>query len=120
MFNEESKWKNWLAWTDRFLPVEIRQDPIQHLRCQLAMFFAVPGSFISLLLTAHAATLSKSGIENLLPFCIGNGLTILCAVALMNVRTIQLGLHALEIITTLMVIYGSYISGGFSSMSSSE
>jgi len=116
MFNNESRWQNWLQWTDRFLPGEIREDPALHLRGQLALFFALPGSMISLALLAHAASLSTTGLELLFPFFIGNILCLICSIALMNPRTIKVGLHTMGIVTTAMVIYASYISGGFSNV----
>jgi hypothetical protein len=116
MFNSESKWPNWLQWTDRFLPGEVREDPILHLRCQLALFFALPGGLVFLALTAHAATLSSVGLSPILPFFVGSTSIIICSFALMYQRTIQVGLYVMGFITTAMVIYGSYMSGGFSNV----
>jgi signal transduction histidine kinase/ActR/RegA family two-component response regulator len=116
MFNNESKWRNWLVWTDRFLPGEIREDPILQLRCQLALFFALPGSVVSLALLGHAASLSTKGVSQLLPFFIGQAMCLACSFALMNRRTIKVGLYTMGFVTTAMVIYASYISGGFSNV----
>jgi len=116
MFETENKSQNWLAWTDRFLPPEIREDPILHLRCQLALFFSLPGGLIGLLLIGHAMTLSITGVGHLLPICVGVSVNIAISLALMHRKTIQLGLYAMGFITTAMVIYGGYLSGGFSNV----
>ena len=116
MLNKENRWSYALNWTDRFIPTEIREDPILHLRTQLALFFSVPGGIVALLLTAHASTLSTDGISTLVPFCIAHILTIGCSFALMNRKTINLGLMSLGIIVTIEVIYASYLSGGFSNV----
>ena len=104
MFNNETTFQNILKWTDRFLPNEIREDPILHLRAQLALFLALPGGSISLVLVAHSSTMSTGGFGNVAPFMVGCAVALLCSVALTQRRTIQFGLHTMAVTTTAMVI----------------
>ena len=116
MLNNKNNFRMILNWTDRFLPPEIRENPILHLRAQLALFFSLPGGTISLVLIAHAATLTTGGFGDLFPFFIGCALSLVCSVALMQRKTIVIGLHTMAITTTSMIIYASYLSGGFSNV----
>ena len=116
MFNNETTFHNILKWTDRFLPNEIREDPILHLRAQLALFLALPGGSISLVLVAHSSTMSTGGFGNVAPFMVGCAVALLCSFALTHRRTIQFGLHTMAVTTTAMVIYASYLSGGFANV----
>ena len=95
MFNNKNTFHNLLKWTDRFLPKEIREDPILHLRAQLALFLALPGGTISLVLVAHSSTLTTDGFSNLAPFMVGCAVALLCSLALTQRRTIKLGLHTM-------------------------
>ena len=116
MFNNKNTFHNLLKWTDRFLPKEIREDPILHLRAQLALFLALPGGTISLVLVAHSSTLTTDGFSDLAPFMVGCAVALLCSLALTQRRTIKLGLHTMAVTTTAMVIYASYLSGGFANV----
>lgn len=118
MFNNETTFHGILKWTDRFLPNEIREDPILHLRAQLALFLALPGGSISLVLVAHASTMSTGtgGLRTVAPFMVGCAVALLCSFALTHRRTIQFGLHTMAVTTTAMVIYASYLSGGFANV----
>lgn len=101
-----------LGWTDRLLPVELREHPLLHLQAQIGLFLSIPGSAVSFLLVAYSSTLTVGGVQTLLPFIIGQTLVTASVILLVRPKYTQAGLTTMGCLTTGMVIYASYITGG--------
>ena len=84
-----------------------------HMQTRLALFFALPGSVVSILLIAYSATLTTGGVKTLVPFFVGQAIAFSCTFLLIRPKYTSIGLMTMGIITTMMVVYGTYLNGGF-------
>jgi signal transduction histidine kinase/ActR/RegA family two-component response regulator len=79
----------------------------------VALVFTLPGSVIGFLLLAFCLTLT-TGTPNVLgPFAAGQALVFACTFLLMKPKWVHAGLYAISFLVYSMVIYATYLSGGF-------
>ena len=113
MKDSEHLWNLLVGWTDRLLPPESKKDPQLHLQAQLALFFAVPGAIVSVGLITMATLTNEETAPSMWPFFIGQFMVFLASGLLLRPQRTRLALVTMSSITTFMVIYASYLTGGF-------
>lgn len=116
MDNSEHLWQLLVGWTDRLLPPDSKKDPQLHLQAQLALFFAVPGAIVAVALISMAAANSDETAPSMWPFYIGQFLVFVASSLLLRPNRTRLGLVTMSGITTFMVIYASYLTGGLANV----
>ena len=114
--DSEDLWNLLVGWTDRLLPPESKKDPQLHLQAQLALFFAVPGAIVSVGLISMAAVNSEETAPSMWPFFIGQFLVFVASSLLLRPNRTRLALVTMSGITTFMVIYASYLTGGLANV----
>jgi|GEM_PF-4402110 len=116
MDNSEHLWNLLVGWTDRLLPPESKKDPQLHVQAQMALFFAVPGAIVSVGLITMAAITRDANTPSLWPFYIGQFLVFAASSLLLRPKRTRLGLIIISGLTTVMVIYASYLTGGLANV----
>ena len=101
------------GWTDRLLPPEIKKDPRLHMQTRLALFWALPGTIVTMALIAYATTLTSGGFRTLLPFVFGQLVVSASALLLLKPKYTHSALLIMAVITAMMTVYGTYLTGGF-------
>ena len=102
------------AWIDRLLPPGVKEDPLLHLRVQVGLFMIIPGTIVSITLLLAAAYLTNDGNQWMLfPFLIGHLLLWFSAALILKGNHARTGLSFISFASTAMVIYSSYLTGGF-------
>ena len=97
-------WHFFFGWQDRLLPPEVKEEPLLHLRVQVALFMTVPGSLLSLLMLLYGSTLSDDGMMLMSPLFVGHILLWGTSTLLLSPKHARVGLGCIGTMDTLMVI----------------
>ena len=104
------------TWPDSLLGPQYRSDPLFFLRVKIAIFWAFPGSIISIVFMAYSASGPDENLMTFLPFIVGQVVITTSAVLLFKFQHAKKALLFLAVIATAMIIWGTYIAGGVTTL----
>ena len=116
MNRSSSSWLETIrTWPDSLLGPQYRTDPLFFLRVKIAIFWAFPGSIISIVFMAYSAS-GPEELTTFLPFIIGQAVITTSAVLLFKFQYAKRALMFLAVIATAMILWGTYIAGGVTTL----